>query len=397
MKRTYALLGFFLPLLLAGRAHAQPYWEPPTYPSGAPERIEALAAPRPGVVVAGARSGIYRSDDGGATWRQAASVSADALAARGDTLLAAGSAGVYVSTDGGATWGRTLANPAASLAVSGAGVYAGGRDGHLYRAAGAQGPWVRINTAFRDQQRHIGTILSAAASGATVLYQHEGSKLSLSTDGGASWGPVDALGASALTFADGLFYSNAGATLSSSPDGRTWTPLASIAPSTEALLVENAHIVVAGRVGLLIGEGRTRRFEDRSAGLAPDEVYALAADPSRRLYAGTSRGVQRSQTNRLLPAEAAEAPAALGLRLLPVAPNPARGAATAQVAVDRPQRVTLRLVDARGAHVRTLPAADLAPGVQAVPLRLEGLASGLYFLVLEGAAGVQAAPVQVVR
>ena len=93
-------------------------------------------------------------------------------------------------------------------------------------------------------------------------------------------------------------------------------------------------------------------------------------------------------------AEAAPAAPAVGLAL---APNPARGAATAQVTLAESSAVRARVVDALGRAVAELHDGPLAAGTTALAVELRGLAPGVYRVVVESEAGVAARPLSVVR
>ena len=89
-----------------------------------------------------------------------------------------------------------------------------------------------------------------------------------------------------------------------------------------------------------------------------------------------------------------------GLRSLSNAyPNPARGVETAlDLAVDTPQRVTARLVDALGRTVQTAFEGATAPGsVQTIRVDTAGLAPGTYLVVVEGETFRQSRRITVAR
>jgi hypothetical protein len=67
-----------------------------------------------------------------------------------------------------------------------------------------------------------------------------------------------------------------------------------------------------------------------------------------------------------------------------VAPNPSRGQATAAFRLPKPGRARVSVFDLTGVRVRVMERTDLRAGEHHWPLDLEGLASGLYVVVVEG-------------
>jgi hypothetical protein len=80
-------------------------------------------------------------------------------------------------------------------------------------------------------------------------------------------------------------------------------------------------------------------------------------------------------------------------------PNPVRAGGTARLALslDRPGAVAVTLVDGVGRSVRRLAEVDRAAGGASLDVSTEGLASGIYFVVVDGPGGRQAQPVTVAR
>jgi hypothetical protein len=63
-----------------------------------------------------------------------------------------------------------------------------------------------------------------------------------------------------------------------------------------------------------------------------------------------------------------------------IAPNPVSSSATVNVDVFAPARLTMSLVEATGRVVATIIDADVVPGTYALPVRVDGLANGMYLL-----------------
>jgi hypothetical protein len=158
--------------------------------------------------------GVYRSTDGGATWTHAGLRTSRAIArivvhpkdpatayvaATGDLWNAGGERGVYKTTDGGATWKRVLAAPAPHDALAGGGdvavdpldpnvVYAalyarqrkpwsfaygpeltGGKDvGGIYKSTDGGASWTKLGGGLPAMTGRIG--LSVYAKNPKVVY-----------------------------------------------------------------------------------------------------------------------------------------------------------------------------------------------------------------------------------
>lgn len=75
---------------------------------------------------------------------------------------------------------------------------------------------------------------------------------------------------------------------------------------------------------------------------------------------------------------------------LSLSPNPAADRADVQFELSESQEVGIKLTDQTGRFVRTvLPSGILQAGSQRIAVGLEGLSSGVYFLVLNGVHGVE--------
>ncbi len=169
-----------------------------------------------GTLLAGAGpSGVYRSDDGGATWiRTLSTVRAADIAASSEVAFVISTDGVvYRSADAGAAWDRlsdaSLAEaadvaPQRVTTVPKGGVLVTTARG-LYRLS-AEGQWAELGLAGRrvdaavalDERTFLAAVYSEAAEGDQVL---------LTTDGGDSWanvsGGLDALTLDVHDFAQG--------------------------------------------------------------------------------------------------------------------------------------------------------------------------------------------------
>jgi hypothetical protein len=187
------------------RAAAAQSWAATTpVPSGV--AVTALTR-RGAVTIAGtARSGVFRSADGGLEWEPAGRglplgggrLRVFAASSGRSGLVIAHALGVSRSTDGGRSWssagvGLPLRVPDATLAADAGALYAA-VGGRLYRAAPGAGPvlvWAEVYDGVAaarplDLLAGAGDVLYGAADGPPALVA--------SSDGGASWGAVgDAL------------------------------------------------------------------------------------------------------------------------------------------------------------------------------------------------------------
>jgi hypothetical protein len=110
--------------------------------------------------------------------------------------------------------------------------------------------------------------------------------------------------------------------------------------------------------------------------ISDDCTYRIAVDTSEHitLIPGVSCG--QDEIRDVL----AENPF---LRSVSITPNPARGAIALSFNATSELRCSLRLVDALGETVSTLPARFIRPGVGTLTIPAKGMAAGMYRLVLE--------------
>lgn len=78
-------------------------------------------------------------------------------------------------------------------------------------------------------------------------------------------------------------------------------------------------------------------------------------------------------------------------------PNPARNQVRAELRLDAPRAVAVRVMDGRGRTVRSVASGARAAGASTVRLDVGGLAPGLYFLVAETESGRRTRTLNVVR
>ena len=187
------------------RASASAAWQSRTYPVVNQNSTQATVQQR-GLptytlhtlganIYAGTTRGVYRSQDGGATWTTTGTALAGKtvrnLVALGTTLFAAvWNDGVYRSQDNGATWtlvdvvpGSTVEKTFRTLAVYGTTVYAGSAEGNVYQSANGI-TWTKVVSAGNNGQsglnargvealaRYGTTIVGAAYNGVAVSHNN---------------------------------------------------------------------------------------------------------------------------------------------------------------------------------------------------------------------------------
>jgi hypothetical protein len=70
-------------------------------------------------------------------------------------------------------------------------------------------------------------------------------------------------------------------------------------------------------------------------------------------------------------------------RIFSILGNPSSGRATIQLTLEKPQDVTLRIVDALGREVRRVDVKGLSQGENLIPIQTSELASGTYYVIVE--------------
>lgn len=187
-----------------------------------------LAPDNPLLAVA-AGGGLWRSDDGGQSWRQGGAIEAVALAGGASDrplYLADGSGALYRSDDAGASWSSIRPPAVGSFAAPQA--LAVRSDGRLFIAAGAV--WTSGDGGESWEAYGAGAPESVqaivAASGSDALYAIAGGALWRCEGAGASWraaaaAPAGPIGLEALPGREEALLVASGAGVARSVDGGT--------------------------------------------------------------------------------------------------------------------------------------------------------------------------------
>lgn len=270
--------------------------------------------------------GVFRSQDGGATWTAAGLATSRSIAriavhpkdaavayvaAMGDLWTPGGERGLYKTTDGGSTWKAVLTAPAPFGDRVGCGdvvldpknpevVYAAlysrrrfpwafqagpaateGRDmGGIFRSTDGGATWAKLTKGLPTGTGRLGLAVSASKPGVVMAVVQ-------SDEGGTS--PIMDI----MSKAGGVFRSEDG--------GDTWTRTSPLNPrpfyfSQIRIAPDNDRRVYVLGFGLHVSEdgGSTWR-EDLSEKVHPD-LHALAFDPKapRHLLLGTDGGIYQS-------------------------------------------------------------------------------------------------------
>jgi photosystem II stability/assembly factor-like uncharacterized protein len=325
---------------------------------------------------------------------------------------------VWIGGAGGAvrrlingTWeGRDIPNPSEDFVVfsrSSGWSFAGGSGGSIYRSTDGGDTWTLqssgTTSAIRDGNGFVGSLAVAVGDGGTILK---------TLDGGLNWSPKPS-GTTANLYAyregaaNHMFVAGASGTMLRSTDlGETWHP---IATGTSADLYDvdtsgqNANFMLA------VGAGGTilRSTDAGSTWCLIDgetNVDLFAADMvlnSKFTVAGAGGYLAVSETDGggcVAASDVALAEAPAGFRVSGPWPQPLAGAGRFELAVESGQRVRADLVDVSGRRVRRLLDAEVRAGEsRVVGLDVERVASGIYFLRIEGSVHVETRRIVVVR
>lgn len=297
------------------------------HPGGAPDltqkaapSIQALAVKGDTVYAGSFGSGVFRSDNRGASWSRANTGLGDpfvlSLAVTDDGTVYAGTlgGGVYRSRDGGQVWKAVNTGlkrlEVKALLVQGGVLYAGTGDG-VYRLSDDGNTWTVLTKGLDDVLVHTMVVstdrtMFVGTSGKGVL------RCNLRETSKAAWrrlekGLVDHEGLKenfirvlaldkeqalyAGTFNGGVFRSGDG--------GETWKLISRALPndSIRGIVATERGVFVATGRGVYKSENHGGTWTPMNRGLTELSVQVLVTDRDGTLYAGTNAGAFRSDDN----------------------------------------------------------------------------------------------------
>lgn len=186
--------------------------------------------------------GVYRSDDGGASWTKMTDdiVGTYGMAARSDGLLvASGSPGTWFSSDNGDTWVEkhaTLGPLQNGIAFSDASIFVTSVTGEIYRSQDDGATWQDITGMLGDPEINSAMdVVTDTVKGyvyVTAFHQFfqtpTYNKILRSSDDGDTWVQLDSVGGIALAIGidgQGHVYTSRNPISYSTDHGATWTEI----------------------------------------------------------------------------------------------------------------------------------------------------------------------------
>lgn len=274
-------------------------WTPTAGPAA--QRIRSLAANNPFIFAGSFGSGVFRSDNNGASWQQ---VNAGLTATDVRALLVSGSrlfagtntGGVFVTTNNGDSWsssGSGLPSPTVtSLAANGIHLFAG--TGHGVALSTNNGAsWTQVINGTGDV-----AVLSLAVNNGAVYAGTANNGIFKSLDNGASWTAVSSGLPSqtpirSLTAAsNGHLYAGPGTQgiYRSTNNGATWAAVNTGIPAgaeVSALIATSAGVFAGiDGAGVFLSTDNGTNWTAVNAGLTEYLVYSFAVN-GNYLFAGT--------------------------------------------------------------------------------------------------------------
>lgn len=240
--------------------------------------------------------GVLRSEDGGATWREANAglqlqnpdrlVRALVVNPKNAQVLYAGTGnGVYKSSDGAASWQRMSAGLPAGKQVFRLAIdpsdpqrlFAGLDGGGIYRSPDGGNSWTEVGDVYPELEALEFWDLVVADSDPSRILASAGNRILQSTDGGNSWNQI------------------AAARLDN-PQGTPIGVSAAFAPSNAGIIYLGTFRLGGGNLRLRSDDGGAT-FADITAGLDHEAVFRIRAsphDPDLVLAGLVGDGIERS-------------------------------------------------------------------------------------------------------
>ncbi len=217
------------------------FWQPTTLPRKAYNAVAASLA-QPGVFYAGARNGLYKSEDYGLTWNAAGQSSTYILGlgvnpANGSTIVMgkSGNTGIVVSTDGGNNFAQVGVNSGFMRQFT----WSNAEPGKMYVVMGSSTASVLSSvdngqtwTPFGPAGDGWGMYISPTSSQFALIAHASG--IYRTADGGANWANVQGgVFRSVTGFNDAYFATaNDGGIFRSNDQGLTWQPQTTPVPQS---------------------------------------------------------------------------------------------------------------------------------------------------------------------
>ena len=202
-------------------------------------------------------------------------------------------------------------------------------------------------------------------------------------------------------------------------DGTSWSPLGSgFNSSVAALGVDNSgglyaagQFTALGSTGMQQGYTHVARWDGDDwfpLGSGTDrEISAVAFDGEKYLYVGgrfsmagnnPSVGIARWDVSSVLVSSIAGEPRRKTAVTLSVFPNPFTNRATLEISTEEPQHLIVSLFDVSGRRVRQLfDGFSMAPQVHRLEIDGAGLASGTYFVRIQGTSSIRTRAIALVQ
>lgn len=296
-------------LLLAGLCctpgllHADAFWRRTDGPYGGGDFFAIFSDSTGRLFAAAAPSGVFRSTDGGASWREIRGgleqiwVNCFATGPGGDLFAGTTAHGVFRSKDGGDTWHQVglEGNGVRCLVFAADGSFFAGGSG-IYRTRDGGDSWVPVNQGLTNPAVYG---LGIATGGALIATTWGGPFRS--TNGGDTWEHVGRMMNftwSLATDAQGrVFIGDDYGIECTSDAGDTWTRF-DLYKTVFALAADSRGDVFAGTDwgGVYRSRDAGGRWDPVNTGLVNTRIFALAASDSGSVFAGTlGGGIFRSE------------------------------------------------------------------------------------------------------
>jgi photosystem II stability/assembly factor-like uncharacterized protein len=205
MRSKGTMLGILALLaLLLVPVQAKAAWQQTNGPAGVTMFSQAITPGNNQVMFAGTKDGVFKSNDGGASWNKAGSTTTyvDALAIdpSNTQTVYAGGYGAYKSSDGGATWSAINTGMTGWFVYSFAfdpnnsqTIYAGTIKG-IFKSTNGGGSWTAINTGVTNTDISVVAVSptdSQTLYAGAVAYNSYVGGMYKSTNGGSTWTEIN--------------------------------------------------------------------------------------------------------------------------------------------------------------------------------------------------------------